>query len=101
MVCVRLVREPKWWGRSSITRKRLKLVTLVVEENEIKRTQEFVLRWSPDGGRLFREIVRQQWNFSPADRIREVEEYKASSRMSLYFKWSVCLATLAEWSRLA
>jgi hypothetical protein len=24
-----------------------------------ERTQEFVLRWSPDGGRSFREIVRQ------------------------------------------
>jgi hypothetical protein len=39
---------------------RLKRISLVFEENEIKRTQEFVLRWSPDGGRSFREIVRQQ-----------------------------------------
>lgn len=39
------------------------------------RTQEFVLRWSPDGGRSFREIMRQQWNFSPPNSIREVEEY--------------------------
>jgi hypothetical protein len=42
---------------------RLRRISLVIEENEIKRTQEFVLRWSPDGGRSFREIVRQQWNF--------------------------------------
>jgi hypothetical protein len=34
------------------------------------------LRWSPDGGRSFREIVRQQWNFSPPQTIREVEEYQ-------------------------
>ena len=40
------------------------------------RTQEFVLRWSPDGGSSFREIVRQQWNFSPPETIREVEEYQ-------------------------
>jgi hypothetical protein len=40
------------------------------------RTQEFVLRWSGDGGRSFREIVRQQWNFSPPNTIREVEEYR-------------------------
>jgi hypothetical protein len=39
-------------------------------------TQEFLLRWSPDDGRSFREIVRQQWNFSPPDTIREVEEYR-------------------------
>jgi hypothetical protein len=43
----------------------LRRIALVFEENEIERTQEFVLRWSPDGGRSFREIVRQQWNFSP------------------------------------
>jgi len=34
-----------------------------------------VLRWSPDGGRSFREIVRQQWNFSPHNTTREIEEY--------------------------
>ena len=48
---------------------------LVFEETETERTQEFVLRWSPDGGRSFREIVRQQWNFSPPQTISEFEEY--------------------------
>src|SRR5438034_8674392 len=47
---------------------RLTRIALVFEEAAIKRTQEFVLRWSPDGGRSFREIVRQQWNFSPLAR---------------------------------
>jgi hypothetical protein len=56
---------------------RLRHILLVFEENEMNRTQEFVLRWSEDGGRSFREIVRQQWNFSPPDTIREVEEYQA------------------------
>jgi hypothetical protein len=54
----------------------LKRITLVFEEAKGERTQEFVLRWSPDSGRSFREIVRQQWNFSPPNAIREVEEYK-------------------------
>jgi hypothetical protein len=54
---------------------RLTRIALVFEETEVERTQEFVLRWSPDGGRSFREIVRQQWNFSPPNAIREVEEY--------------------------
>ena len=54
---------------------RLKRILLVFEETETERTQEFVLRWSPDGGRSFRDIVRQQWNFSPPNTIREVEEY--------------------------
>lgn len=54
----------------------LKCVSLVFEEDEIRRTQEFVLRWSSDGGSTFKEIVRQQWNFSPPASIREVEQYQ-------------------------
>jgi hypothetical protein len=55
---------------------RLKCVSLVFEEDEIVRTQEFVLRWSSDGGSTLKEIVRQQWNFSPPESIREVEQYQ-------------------------
>ena len=55
---------------------RLTRIALVFEEIETTRTQEFVLRWSSDGGRSFREIVRQQWNFSPPNTSREVEEYQ-------------------------
>ena len=53
----------------------LRRISLVFEETETARTQEFVLRWSADGGHSFREIVRQQWSFSPLNTIREVEEY--------------------------
>src|SRR5436190_23324225 len=55
---------------------RLKCISLVFEEKETARTQEFVLRWSPDGGSSVKEVVRQQWNFSPPESIREVEEYR-------------------------
>ena len=55
---------------------RIKCVSLVFEEDEIRRTQEFVLRWSSDGGSTLKEIVRQQWNFSPPESIREVEQYQ-------------------------
>lgn len=55
---------------------RLRRISLVFEEDETKRTQEFVLRWSSDGAHSFREIVRQQWNFSPPGTIREREEYQ-------------------------
>jgi hypothetical protein len=55
--------------------RRLRRIRLVFEDNEGGRTQEFVLRWSPDGGRSFREIVRQQWNFSQPDAVRETENY--------------------------
>ena len=54
---------------------RLKRIWLVFEETENPRTQEFALRWSPDHGRSFQEIVRQQWNFSSPGTIRETEDY--------------------------
>lgn len=55
---------------------RLSRVWLLFTEADTERTQEFVLRWSPDGGRSFRDIVRQQWNFGPPNNIREVEDYR-------------------------
>src|SRR5215469_13463200 len=53
---------------------RLRRICIVFEEDQIDRTQEFVLRWSPDQGNTFREIVRQQWNFS-SHATRETEDY--------------------------
>jgi hypothetical protein len=50
-------------------------IHLVFEEGRRERTHEFVLRWSKDGGRSYREILRQQYTFSPPDAIREVEDY--------------------------
>jgi hypothetical protein len=54
---------------------KLRRILLVFEDSENSRTQEFVLRWSPDMESSFREIVRQQWNFSPPDSVRETEDY--------------------------
>lgn len=55
---------------------RLSRISLVFEETEFERTQEFVLRWSKDGGSSFTDIVRQQWNFSPPGSICEAEEFQ-------------------------
>ena len=55
---------------------RLRCISLVFEEHETTRTQEFVLRGSSDGGRSFRQIVRQQWNFSPPHTVRELQAYE-------------------------
>ena len=55
---------------------RLQRLRLLFHEDEQERTQEFVLRWSPDGGQSYREIVRQQYNFSPPEAAREVEDYE-------------------------
>jgi hypothetical protein len=53
----------------------LRRIHLMFHEGEQERTQEFVLRWSSDGGQSYREIVRQQYNFSPPGAAREVEDY--------------------------
>ena len=50
----------------------IRCISLVFEENEVRRTQEFALR----SGGPFREIVRQQWNFSAPSSTRETEEYR-------------------------
>jgi hypothetical protein len=55
---------------------RIRRIWLVFEEIEAERAQEFVLRWFSDGGHSFREVVRQQWNFSPPDTTREIEDYR-------------------------
>jgi len=49
---------------------------LIFEDLENTRTQEFVLRWSLGAEHYFREIVRQQWNFSPNGSTRETENYR-------------------------
>lgn len=53
----------------------LRRVWLHFVELATERTQEFALRWSAEGGQSFREIVRQQWTFSPGGATLEVEDY--------------------------
>jgi hypothetical protein len=52
---------------------RLRRIRLRFVEAGAERTQEFVLRWSPDG-RSFRDVVRQQYTFSPAGATSELED---------------------------
>jgi hypothetical protein len=54
---------------------RIKRIQLLFHEAQQARTQEFVLRWSPDPAIPYREIVRQQYNFSPPDTTSEFEDY--------------------------
>ncbi len=54
---------------------KIRSICLVFQEDEQPRTQEFVLRWSADGGQSYRDIARQQYNFSPPGTARELEEY--------------------------
>ncbi len=54
----------------------IRLIRLVFKEEESPRTQEFVLRWLPAGAASWKDLVRQQWNFSPPNTVQECEEYK-------------------------
>jgi hypothetical protein len=51
-------------------------IQLYFEEESVARTQEYVLQWSPDLEQPCREIVRQQWNFSPSGATREIEDHQ-------------------------
>jgi hypothetical protein len=53
----------------------LRRIFLLFREEEQTRTQEFVLRWSPGGEESFREILRQQYTFSPPNTTQEIEDY--------------------------
>ena len=55
---------------------RLSRIWLRFVETDTARMHEFALRWSPNGGRSFSEIVRQQWNFAPPGTTQEIEDYR-------------------------
>ena len=68
---------------------RLRRIWLSFVETHTERTQEYVLRWSPDGGQSFREIVRQQWNFSPQGATNETEDLHVELPAVTVFELSI------------
>jgi hypothetical protein len=85
----------------------LRRIRLRFDEADTERTQEFTLRWSPDGGRTFREVVRQQYSFSPAGATSEVEDLNVDLAAVTALELTIipgqrgrAYASLAEW-RLA
>lgn len=85
----------------------LRRIRLRFDEPDTERTQEFTLRWSPDGGQTFREVVRQQYTFSPAGATSEVEDLAVDLPAVTALELTImpdqrgrAYASLAEW-RLA
>jgi hypothetical protein len=84
---------------------RLRRILLRFTEAGANRTQEFVLRWSPDGGRSFHDIVRQQYTFSPAGGTSEVEDLRVDLAGVTALELTIvpdqgrgeAYASLAEW----
>ena len=84
---------------------RLTRVWLRFVETEIERTQEFLLRWWPEKDGLAREIVRQQFNFSPQGATTETEDFHVHVDGVRILELTInpdigggtAIATLAEW----
>jgi hypothetical protein len=67
---------------------RVRRVWLHFAEPGDGRTQEFVLRWGTADDQPTREIVRQQWTFSPGGSTHETEDYRVDL-------WGVTVLELA------
>jgi hypothetical protein len=84
---------------------RIRLIHLRFIESAVERTQEYLLRWSSDNGRSFREIVRQQWNFNPSGTTEEAETHQVDlsnvTVLELIINPDIgnhnAIASLAEW----
>jgi hypothetical protein len=74
-------------------------------EADTERTQEFTLRWAAASGGSAAEIVRQQWNFSPAGSTTEIERYSVDLNAVSILELAIVpdlhrresVATLASW----
>lgn len=59
----------------------IRRITLEIEEVEVSRRQELEVAASCDGGRTYRTLVRQGYNFSPPGTTFEREEWSVSVEM--------------------
>ena len=57
----------------------IRRVLVEINEPDISRTQEMDVSVSTDGGRTYRELVRQEYIFSPPGTSRESEEWSVSA----------------------
>jgi hypothetical protein len=57
----------------------IRRVALEVEELVVPRTQEIQLAVSHDGGQTYRELLRQEYNFSPPGTTFEREDWAVDS----------------------
>lgn len=54
-------------------------ISLEVEETEVTRTQELQLALSRDGGRTYREVLRQEYTFAPPGTTFEREQWQVNA----------------------
>jgi hypothetical protein len=61
------------------TARNIDMVSLEIEEKDLSRTQELTLATSRDGGQTYREVLRQEFNFSPSGTTFEHEEWRLAA----------------------
>lgn len=79
-------------------------ILLEIEEPEVSRTQELAVSVSHDGGVTYRELVRQEFNFSPSGTSFERETWTVSAEAVTHFRLLIkpdkgnkpCRATLTS-----
>ena len=60
----------------------IRRIQLEFVEKRVERIQEFVLRWLAASGTVYRDVVRQQFVFSPRGANREFEDFQVDLRDS-------------------
>jgi hypothetical protein len=86
----------------------IRRMRLQFNESDVARTQEFTVRWSGYPDEPLKEVVRQQWNFSPDGSTAESEDYAIDLKGVSILELTIdpdrgageALAKLADW-RLA
>ena len=82
----------------------IRRILLEVEEPEVARTQELQLAVSCDGGQTYRELVRQEFNFSPPGTPFEREDWAVTAERVTHLRLLIkpdkggkpCRATLTS-----
>jgi hypothetical protein len=82
----------------------IRRVLVEVEEPEVARTQDLQLAVSSDGGQTYRELVRQEYNFSPPGTTFEREDWSMEAGGVTHLRLSIrpdkggkpCRATLTS-----
>ena len=103
------------WRAASLGKQRIRLtfdqpqsiqrIRLQFHEAQVARSQEFTVRWSAGRNESLKEIVRQQWNFSPDGSTTEAEEYLTNLKGVSILELTIdpdrgageAFATLARW----
>lgn len=67
----------------------IRRVVLEVEETEVARTQEIRLGASNDGGQTYRELLRQEFNFSPTGTTFEREDWAVDAGGTTHLRLAI------------